>query len=67
MMDDRGASRHTVIETLLRDVFDWQQHLVIDDAVPETLTEIVADHGIPSARTSATSTRGRRRRRRRRG
>ena len=46
MMDDGGASRHTVIETLLRDVFDWQQHLVIDDAVPETLTEFVADHGV---------------------
>ena len=47
MMDDRGASRHKVIETLLRDVFDWQQHLVIGDAVPETLTEIVAEHNIP--------------------
>ena len=47
MMDDRGASRHRVIETLLRDVFDWQQHLVIGDAVPETLTEIVAEHNIP--------------------
>jgi hypothetical protein len=46
MMDDGGASRHTVIQTLLRDVFDWQQHLVIDDAVPETLTEFVADHGV---------------------
>lgn len=46
MMDDGGASRHAVIETLLRDVFDWQQHLVIDDAVPETLTEFVADHGV---------------------
>ena len=46
MMDDGGASRHKVIETLLRDVFDWQQHLVIDDAVPETLTEFVADHGV---------------------
>ena len=47
MMDDRGASRHKVIETLLRDVFDWQQHLVIGDALPETLTEIVAEHNIP--------------------
>jgi hypothetical protein len=47
MMDDRGASRHQVIEALLRDVFDWQQHLVIGDAVPETLTEIVAEHNIP--------------------
>jgi hypothetical protein len=47
MMDDRGASRHAVITTVLQDVFDWQQqHLVIDDAVPQTLTEIVADHGV---------------------
>ena len=46
MMDDRGASRHTVITNMLRDVFDWQQHLVIDDAMPQTLTEIVADHGV---------------------
>ncbi|TVZ00015.1 hypothetical protein EAS64_38680 [Trebonia kvetii] len=46
MMDDRGASRHAVIAGVLRDVFDWQQHLVIDDAMPQTLTEIVADHGV---------------------
>ena len=46
MMDDRGASRHAVITAMLRDVFDWQQHLVIDDAIPQTLTEIVADHGV---------------------
>jgi hypothetical protein len=46
MMDDRGASRHAVIGGVLRDVFDWQQHLVIDDAMPQTLTEIVADHGV---------------------
>ena len=46
MMDDRGASRHAVIAGMLRDVFDWQQHLVIDDAMPQTLTEIVADHGV---------------------
>ena len=47
MMDDRGASRHKVVEALLREVFDWQRHLVIGDAVPETLTEIVAEHSIP--------------------
>ena len=46
MMDDRGASRHAVIANVLRDVFDWQQHLVIDDAIPQTLAEIVADHGV---------------------
>jgi hypothetical protein len=47
MMDDHGASRHKVIETLLRDVFDWQHHLLIDAAVPETLTEIITEHNIP--------------------
>jgi hypothetical protein len=46
MMDDRGASRHAVIANVLRDVFDWQQHLVIDNAMPQTLAEIVADHGV---------------------
>src|SRR3974377_964894 len=46
MMDDRGASRHTGITSTLRDVLDWQQHLVIDDAMPQTLAEIVADHGV---------------------
>jgi hypothetical protein len=46
MMADGGATRHKVIEALLRDVFDWQQHLVIDDAMPDTLTEFVADHGV---------------------
>jgi hypothetical protein len=46
MMDDRGASRHAVIRGMLRDVFDWQQHLVLDDAIPQNLAEIVADHGI---------------------
>jgi hypothetical protein len=46
MMDDRGASRHAVIASMLRDVFDWQQHLVIDDAMPQNLAEIVADHGV---------------------
>jgi hypothetical protein len=47
MMNDRGASRHAVIETLLGDVFDWQDHLVIGDAIPQTLTEIVPEHSIP--------------------
>jgi hypothetical protein len=46
MMDDCGTSRHAIITAMLRDVFDWQPHLVIDDAMPQTLTEIVADHGV---------------------
>ena len=46
MMDDHGASRHAVIETMLRDVLDWQQHLRIDTQIPDTLTELVAEHGL---------------------
>jgi hypothetical protein len=46
MLDDSGASRHTVIETMLYDVLDWQDHLRIDDAVPQSLAELVADHGV---------------------
>src|SRR5690349_2021012 len=46
MMDDRGASRHAVVTAMLRDVFDWQQHLAIDDAMPQTLAEIVPDHRV---------------------
>jgi hypothetical protein len=46
MLADGGASRHTVIETMLRDVLDWQDHLRIDDAMPTTLAELVADHGV---------------------
>jgi hypothetical protein len=47
MMDDRGASRHRVIETLLQDVFDWQQHLVIGTDLPAALGERVVEHNIP--------------------
>jgi hypothetical protein len=46
MLGDDGASRHKVIETMLRDVLDWQAHLRIDAGIPETLAELVADHGI---------------------
>jgi hypothetical protein len=46
MLDDAGASRHAVIETLLRDVLDWQHHLRIDSAMPQTLAEVVAEHGV---------------------
>jgi hypothetical protein len=46
MLDDGGASRHAVIETTLHDVLDWQEHLRIDDAVPGSLAEPVAEHGV---------------------
>ncbi len=36
MMDDGGAGRHAVIQTLPREVFGWGQHLVTDGAVPDT-------------------------------
>jgi hypothetical protein len=45
MMTDKGASRHAVIDAMLRDVLGWGAHLVIDE-MPERLTEIVAPHGI---------------------
>jgi hypothetical protein len=46
MLDHKGASRHQVIQAVLRDTLDWQQHLVIDDTVPQTLTEFVAGYGV---------------------
>ncbi len=46
MLDDGGASRHAVIEIMLRAVLDWQTHLRIDDAVPQTLAKLVTDHGV---------------------
>ena len=46
MMDDRGVSRPKLIETMLRDVFDWQGHLRQGLELPAALTETVAEHGI---------------------
>jgi hypothetical protein len=46
MLDDRGASRHRVVTAMLRGVFEWGHHLVIDDAVPATLAHLVTDHGV---------------------
>lgn len=40
MLDDRGASRHVVVEAMLRDVLDWGEHLLLDRAVPAVLTEV---------------------------
>lgn len=47
MMDSRGVGSPKVIETMLRDVFDWQGHLVQNLDLPASLTETVAEHGIP--------------------
>ncbi len=46
MLDNSGASRHSVVEAMLREVFDWQQHLRIDSQLPDSLAEVVAEHGI---------------------
>jgi hypothetical protein len=46
MLDDGGATRHAVIEGMLRGVLDWQQHLRIDTELPDSLAEVVAEHGI---------------------
>jgi hypothetical protein len=46
MLDGGGATRHAVIEGMLRGVLDWQQHLRIDTDLPDSLAEVVAEHGI---------------------
>jgi len=46
MLEDGGASRHAVIEKLLRHVLDWQQHLRIDNEVPQNLAELVTEYNI---------------------
>ena len=46
MLDTRGATRHALIETVLRDVLDWQQHLRIDTQMPDNLAELVPEHGL---------------------
>jgi hypothetical protein len=46
MLDSRGASRHAVVRTLLCDVLDWGEHLLLDTAVPAALVE-VGDDGRP--------------------
>ncbi|HEY1620948.1 MAG TPA: hypothetical protein VGG25_25210, partial [Streptosporangiaceae bacterium] len=46
MLDDGGASRRAVVEVMLRDVLDWQEHLRIDTELPDSLAEVVAEHGI---------------------
>lgn len=46
MLDARGANRHRVIEVLLRDVLGWGGHLHTDQALPDSLTEIVVEHGL---------------------
>lgn len=46
MLDDGGASRHSVIETVLRDLLGWGDRLLLDDAVPAALAEPVAEYGL---------------------
>lgn len=46
MMGDGGASRHTVIHSLLADVLGWGDALLLDDDVPAALAEPVAEHGL---------------------
>lgn len=42
MLANKGGTRHKVIETMLRDILDWQEHLCIDHDVPGHLTEQLA-------------------------
>ena len=46
MLDSHGASRHAMIETMLRDILDWQHHLRIDTQIPDSLAEPVPEHGL---------------------
>lgn len=46
MLDARGATRHRVIEVLLRDVLGWGEHLHTDEALPDSLAEIIVEHGL---------------------
>ncbi|QKW39928.1 hypothetical protein HUT06_42745 [Actinomadura sp. NAK00032] len=47
MLNTHGVSRHKVIETMLRDILDWQHHLLIDADVPVHLAEALPGHGTP--------------------
>jgi hypothetical protein len=44
MLDSGGATRHAMIETMLRDVLDWQQHLRIDTHIPDNLAVTVPEY-----------------------
>jgi hypothetical protein len=46
MLGNRGATRHKVIDSMLRNTLGWRQHLIIDDAVPESLTEVVPEYSV---------------------
>ena len=46
MLEDRGASRHQVVATVLRDVLGWGDRLLLDDQVPASLAEPVVEHGL---------------------
>ncbi|MEU8178606.1 type IIL restriction-modification enzyme MmeI [Microbispora hainanensis] len=47
MLASKGGTRHKVIETMLRDVLDWQDHLRIDHDVPVHLAEHLAGVSAP--------------------
>jgi hypothetical protein len=46
MLDSRGATRHAVIELVLRNVLDWEHHMRLDTEIPDTLAEPVPGHGL---------------------
>jgi hypothetical protein len=46
MLNDRGATRHAVVTTMLGDILAWGDHLRIDTEIPETLAEPVPEHGL---------------------
>jgi hypothetical protein len=46
MLVSRGAERHRVIEVLLHEVLGWGEHLQHDQALPDSLAEIIVEHGL---------------------
>ena len=46
MLDSRGATRHALIQSMLGDVLDWQEHLRIDAGIPDSLAEPVPEYGL---------------------
>lgn len=47
MLASKGGTRHKVIETMLREILDWQDHLRIDHDVPGHLAEHLAGVSAP--------------------
>ncbi|TKA00501.1 Eco57I restriction-modification methylase domain-containing protein [Actinacidiphila oryziradicis] len=45
VLQDTGAGRRQLVTTVLRDVLDWQDHLLDGELIPDALAEPVPTHG----------------------